>query len=1040
MQSSLKKYLPVFSLFTFYFSLSTLTAQPYNPSLFNCMKWRCIGPFRGGRTIGACGVIGHPNIFYMGVNDGGVWKTDDYGRTWQPIFDSMPTGSIGDVAVAPSNPNVIYVGSGEGVQRPDLSVGDGMYKSVDGGKTWKHLGLADGYQIGGLAIDPKNENRVFAAVLGHPYGPNTERGFYRTTDGGTTWGKVFYMDENTGAIQVAIDPSNSNIVYADMFQARQGPWENGEFTGPNSGLFKSTDGGNTWKRLEKGLPGVAEGLGRIGFCIAPSMPNRLFAVVSSKKQGGLYRSDDGGESWILLSNDFRYWDRGDDFAEMKVDPKNPDIVYDINVVSWKSTDGGKTWTGWKGAPGGDDYHRLWINPENTDVILLAGDQGAAVTVNGGRTWSSWYNQPTAQLYHVSADNAFPYNVYSGQQESGSVGIASRGNDGQITERDWHPVSAEEYGYVVADPLNPNIVYGGKISKYNKLTGQAQDVSPNCHDGKYRFIRTAPIVFSPVDNKTLYFAGNVIFKTTDGGNSWDVVSPDLTRTSYTIPASVGAYKNDTMKYMKPRGVVYTIALSPLDENLIWAGSDDGLIHVTHNGGNTWEDVTPPTITDWNKISMLEASHSDRMEAYAAVNCIRLNDEHPHIFRTKDGGKTWKEIVNGLPEAPINSVKEDPIRKGLLFAGSERAVYVSFDDGDHWQSLRLNMPATSIRDLTIKDNDLICATHGRSFWILDDITPLRQITKNTIPDKVTLYQPEPAYRVRWDMWPDTPLPADEPAGKNPPDGAIINYYLKENNKDTVSLAIYDSLGRLVRRFTSKDSMYKIPDLNIPLYWVRPQLILSGDSGSHRFLWDMHYAPLNLPPNYPISAITGETAPAPTSPWVMPGNYLIKLTVNGKSYTQPLTIKMDPRVKTSTASLIEQHDYSMVCYHDEQKIIPLLTTISSLQSHLKELPGKIGSGNHDSLRNKIDSCYFKLGMLKHLLADGIPEGRASVNDILQGQLGALEGTDVQPTTQCIAEVNSANEQFEMLWQNWGAMQKDLLKLNTLLKANSIAELKWQ
>jgi len=928
MPSFLKKYFVLFSLFTFHFSFDrlsfsgggTLSAQPYSPSLFNCMKWRCIGPFRGGRTIGATGVIGHPNMFYMGVNDGGVWKTDDYGRTWQPIFDSMPTGSIGDVAVAPSNPNVIYGGSGEGVQRPDLSVGDGMYKSVDGGKTWKHLGLADGYQIGGLAIDPKNENRVFAAVLGHPYGPNTERGVYRTTDGGATWTKVFYIDENTGTIQVTIDPTNSDIVYADMFEARQGPWENGEFTGPNSGLFKSVDGGNNWKRLEKGLPGKAEGLGRIGFCIAPSSPNRLFAVVSSKKLGGLYRSDDGGESWTLLSNDIRYWDRGDDFAEMKVDPKNPDIVYDINVVSWKSVDGGKTWTGWKGAPGGDDYHRLWINPENPDVILLAGDQGAAVTVNGGGTWSSWYNQPTAQFYHVSTDNAFPYNVLGAQQESGSAGVASRSNDGEITFRDWHPVCAEEWGYVVADPLNPNIIIGGKISKYNKLTGQVQDISPNCHDGSYRFLRTAPIVFSPIDNKTLYFAGNVVFKTTDGGNSWDVISPDLTRTNYKIPASVGVYTSDTMKYMQPRGVVYTLALSSLDENLIWAGSDDGLIHVTHNGGGLWENVTPPSVTDWNKVSMLEASHTERNTAYAAVNCIRLNDEHPHIYRTHDGGKTWKEIVTGLPEAPINSVKEDPIRKGLLFAGSEKAVYVSFDDGDHWQSLRLNMPATSIRDLTIKDNDLIVATHGRSFWILDDITPLRQINKNTTQDKVTLYLPEPAYRVRWDMWSDTPLPADEPAGKNPPDGAIIDYYilpqtpkgaLRSNiqsppkadlgQTDTVTLSIYDSLGNLVRRFTSKDSMYKIPDVNIPLYWVRPQQILPADLGSHRFLWDMHYTPLNVPANYPISAIVGETPPAATSPWVLPGTYSIKLTANGKTYTQPLTVKMDPRVKTSSASLI-------------------------------------------------------------------------------------------------------------------------------------------
>ncbi len=1004
------------------------------------MKWRCIGPFRGGRAIGACGVIGHPNVFYMGVNDGGVWKTDDYGRTWQPIFDDQPTGSIGDVEVAPSNPDVIYVGSGEGVQRPDLSVGDGMYKSTDGGKTWIHLGLEDAYQIGGLAIDPKNENRVFVAALGHPYGPNAERGVFRTTDGGKTWEKVLFMDENTGAIQVTIDPVNTNIIYADMFAARQGPWENGEFTGPQSGLFKSVDGGNTWKRLEKGLPGKNEGLGRIGFCISPSNTNRMYAVISSKKGGGIYRSDDAGESWILMSNDIRYWDRGDDFAEMKADPKNPDVVYDINVVSWKSVDGGKTWTGWKGAPGGDDYHRLWINPDNPDVILLAGDQGAAITVNGGRTWSSWYNQPTAQFYHVSADNALPYNVYSGQQESGSVGIASRGNDGQITDRDWHPVSAEEYGYVVADPLDPNIVYGGKISKYDKRTGQVQDISPNCHNGKYRFIRTAPIVFSPIDKKTLYFAGNVVFKTSDGGNSWDIISPDLTRVSYHIPASVGVYSNDTMQHMQRRGVVYTIALSPLDENLIWAGSDDGLIHITHNGGGSWQDVTPPVITDWNKISMLEASHTDVNEAYAAVNCIRVNDEHPHIYRTKDGGKTWKEIVDGLPEAPVNSVKEDPVRKGLLFAGSERAVYVSFDDGEHWQSLRLNMPATSIRDLVIKDNDLVVATHGRSFWILDNITSLRQITKTITKDDATLYQPEAAYRVRWDMWPDTPLPADEPAGKNPPDGAIIDYYLKEKSANEVTLDILDSAGNAVRHYSSRDSMYKIPAVNIPLYWIRPQQILSADSGSHRFLWDLHYTPLTIPPSYPISAVVAETAPGATSPWVMPGAYKVKLTVNGKSYIQSLTVEMDPRVKSSNSDLIEQHDYSMLCYHDEQKGMLIVDNTDTLQAQLRIASGHIPLGRHDSLRNEIDTCYFKLGMINRLLTESAARGQAPLNSELQELSGMIEGVDARPTTQCIAEVNAVDARFNKIEHDWELLQQELQKLNSMLQTGGLAEVKWK
>ena len=740
---------------------SRLSAQR-DPSYFNSMQWRCIGPHRGGRTVGAVGVAQQPNVFYIGVNNGGVWKTTDYGRTWIPIFDDQPTGSIGDVAVAPSNPNVVYVGTGEGIQRPDLSVGDGIYKSTDAGKTWTHLGLTDAQQIGGLAIDPTNENRVFVAALGHPYGPNTERGVYRTLDGGKTWEKVLYKDENTGAVQVTIDPKNTNIVYADLWAGRQGPWENGAWNGPESGLFKSTDGGTTWKKLTNGLPTTQQGLGRIGFAIAPTNSNRVYATVESPRFGGIYRSDDAGESWKLLTNDNRYFGRSSDFAELKVDPTNADIVFSANVVTWKSVDGGLAWNAFRGAPGGDDYHRIWINPNNHDSILIASDQGAIITVNGGETFSSWYNQPTAQFYHVSTDNAFPYNVYGGQQESGSVGIASRSNDGEITFHEWHPVAVEEYGYVAPDPLDPNIIYGGKISKYDKRTGQVQNISPEVvRNGKYRFLRTAPVLFSPIDPRTLYFAGNVLFKTRDGGNSWQIISPDLTRESWDVPQSVGIYTTNDLRTMPRRGVIYTVAPSFKDINTIWIGTDDGLIHVTRDGGKTWKNVTPPQIMSWSKGSIMEASHTDVNTAYAAVNRIRVDDMHAHIYKTTDGGKTWKEIVNGLPNDPINTVREDPKKKGLLFSGSERAVYVSFDDGEHWQSLRLNMPATSIRDLVIKDDDIVVGTHGRSFWILDDITPLRQLAFQQNNQAVILFKPQTATRVRWDMWTDTPLPQEEPA---------------------------------------------------------------------------------------------------------------------------------------------------------------------------------------------------------------------------------------------------------------------------------------
>ncbi|MBK8609255.1 MAG: glycoside hydrolase [Chitinophagaceae bacterium] len=960
---------------------NTTNAQTFNAKYFNSMQWRCIGPHRGGRTVGAVGVPSQPNVFYIGVNNGGVWKTNDFGRTWKPIFDDQPTGSVGDVVVSPSNPDVIYVGSGEGLQRPDLSVGDGIYKSTDGGNTWINTGLKDGQQIGGLAIDPKNENRVFAAVLGHPYGPNTERGVYRTTDGGKNWERVLYKDENTGAIQVTIDPNNSNIVYVDLWAGRQGPWENGAWNGKESGLFKSMDGGTTWKKLTTGLPTTEQGLGRIGFCIAPSNSNRMYATVDAGKYGGIYRSDDAGESWKLANADERLWGRGSDFAEVRVDPKNADIVYTADVVVWKSTDGGNNWAAFRGAPGGDDYHRIWINPDNSNIMLIASDQGAIITVNGGETFSSWYNQPTAQFYHVSADNDFPYNVYSGQQESGSVGIASRGNSGQITYRDWQPVAAEEYGYVVADPLNPNIVYGGKISKFDKRTGQSQNISPEAvRSGKYRFIRTAPVLFNPIDKKTLYYAGNVLFKTIDGGNKWDIISPDLSRERWDVPESVGIFtKQDPDKYrekkMPRRGVIYTVAPSYVDINTIWCGTDDGLIQVTKNGGKSWTNVTPPAITSWSKVSLMDASHTDANTAYAAVNRIRCDDQRPHIYKTTDGGKTWTEIVNGLPNDPINVIKEDPVRKGLLFAGSERAVYVSFDDGANWQSLRLNMPATSIRDLVIKDDDLVIGTHGRSFWILDDITPLRQLNKQLTGQPVILYKPQTATRVRWSMYPDTPLPQEEPAGQNPPDGAIINYYLSSDASPFIKLELADKEGTVIRVYSSTDTLYDIPANNVPPYWIRPQQVLSGKAGTHRFTWDMHYQPLNVPVSYPIGAVYRNTPPDYTSPWVMPGIYTVRLTVDGKKYEQPVTIRMDPRVKTNLKELELQHNLSRICHSNIIRCMVLKA--SAKPEFLKDA---------DKYLNQFTS-------LQNILQD----------------------SDMPPTTQTVNAVNDTIAGFEMVWKKW-------------------------
>ncbi|HJZ83968.1 MAG TPA: glycoside hydrolase [Polyangia bacterium] len=935
-------------------------AQPFAPDLWKELKWRSIGPYRGGRTKAAVGIPDQPHVFYVGVCNGGVWKTNDAGRTWQPLFDEQPTGSIGALAIAPSQPNILYVGSGEGLQRPDLSTGDGIYKSTDGGRTWRHLGLRDGQQIPQIIVDPRNPNRLFVAVLGHPYGPNPERGIFRSLDGGESFQKVLYKDADTGGVDVAFDPQNPDAVYAVLWESRQAPWENGEFEGPGSGLFKSTDGGTSWRPIGKGLPSFErDGLGRIGIAVAPSSPKRMFATVEARRNRGLYRSDDAGETFFRVSSDERVTERASDFAEVRVHPKNPDIVLTASVVVWKSTDGGKTFVALRGAPGGDDYHRIWINPKQPDIMLVASDQGALVTLNGGQSWSSWYNQPTAQMFHIAADNAFPYRVCGSQQESGSACVSSRGIDGAITFREWHSAGFEEYGYAAPDPLDSDLVYGGKLSRYDRRTGQSHEIGPMpVREPGYRTVRTQPVVFSPIDPHTLYFASNTLWKTRNGGRTWTRMSPDLTRKTWELPKTVAKYASAPGARVWQRGVLYTVAPSRVDAGTIWVGSDDGLIHVTHDGGKSWHDVTPPDLSPWAKVSLIDASPWGAGTAYAAINTLRLDDLRPHIYRTHDGGRTWTPITSGLPDgADVNVVRADPKRKGLLYAGTERSVYVSFDDGASWQPLRLNLPATSVRDLVVKDDDLIAGTHGRGIWILDDIAPLREIDAKIAQAEVHLFRPQPAWRIRHSTNPDTPLPPDEATGSNPPDGALIDYALKAPAAGAVMLEILDAKGHLVRRFSSQDPAPPLRDEdNIPSYWIRPPQIPSAQAGLHRLVWDLHYPPPSaLEHTYSLAAVPHDTPREPRGPVVLPGSYVVKLSVAGQSYSQPLTVKMDPRIKTPAAGLRQQFELSQRLAEALQKDSDALVELRKLRADLKRqggagAPGAAGSAGAADLDSKL------------------------------------------------------------------------------------------
>ena len=866
------------------------------------MQWRFVGPMRGGRTSAVSGVADEPNVFYIGVVNGGVWKTDDAGRTWTPIFDEQNTGSIGALAVAPSDDNVIYAGSGEGLQRPDLAIGNGIYKSVDGGRIWTHLGLRDAQQIAQIAVDPRNANRLFVAALGHPYGPNTERGVYRSTDGGTAFQRVLYTNENTGAFSVAIDPKRPQIVYATLWAARQAPWEAG-FEIAGSGIFKSSDGGSTWAPLTNGFP---KRIGRTFVAVAPSNTNVLYAIADAPSGCALYRSNDAGSHFVKVNAQANIAQRCSDLTTLAVNPENADDLWLTNTSAYRSKDGGKTLVAVKGAPGGDDYHVAWINPRQPSIVLLGSDQGATVSLNDGRTWSSWYNQPTAQMFHISADDRFPYWVCGGQQESGSACVKSRGDWGEITERDWHPAGAEEYGYVVADPLHAGVFFGGKVERFDERTGQAQEVSPRPLRARdFRVVRTEPLAFDPFDKRALYFGANRVYVTRDAGMQWRAVSPDLTRAHPELPATVGPFEADDREHGRHRGVVYALAPSWTHRGTIWAGTDDGLVWISRDGGGRWTNITPPALTAWSKVAQIDASHFDDRTAYVAVNRFRLHDLHPYVYVTHDLGVHWRLAVSGLPDGPVNAVRADPRQRGLLYVATENGVFVSFDDGTRWEPLQFNLPHTSVRDLIVHGNDLAVATHGRGFWILDDVEPLREIasSRNGI-GAPHLFAVAPAVRSRRSTNTDTPLPPEEPMGKNPPDGAIIDYVVPPNARRVV-IRITDARGTIVRTYASDDAAPRVPELDKPTYWLQPFIRPSTDAGMHRFTWDLRDAsPDTIEPALPISAVPGDTPLVPQGALVPPGLYRVLYDVDGAQRHAALRVSMDPRVSMTERQLAEQY----------------------------------------------------------------------------------------------------------------------------------------
>jgi photosystem II stability/assembly factor-like uncharacterized protein len=1016
-------------------------AQQIPESLYSEMKWRMIGPFRAGKVNAVAGVPGNPAVYYFGADGGGVWKTTDGGTVWKPIFDKEPIASIGALALAPSNPKIIYVGTGVNTIFADSAYGDGVYKSVDGGENWQHAGLGNTGHIGRILVDPRHPDIVLVAAMGHSSGPNEERGVFRSTDGGRSWKKVLYKDNVTAAVDLCFEPGNPRVVYATLWHGIRKPGQKGTSYGPGSGLYKSLDEGATWTQITgNGLP---EGdWGRGGVAVAPgNHGQRVYMILEAKnKKGGLYRSDDAGATWKKITEDERIvgaWY----FSEIYVDPKNADIVYVPSQNLYRSNDGGHTFTAIKGAPGGDDYHSVWIDPTNSQRVMLGVDQGATISLNGGESWTPWYNQPTGEFYRVATDHRFPYWVYGPQQDSGTAGITSRGNNGQITERDWFPVGPGESGYTIPDPLDADVVYnagpGGSVVRLSKTTGQVRDISPApvSFESKYRFNWTIPMAFSPQDPHLLYLGTQFLLKTTDAGTNWDAVSGDLTRV-----------RPDEKDSKQARGTILTIAPSEVKEGVIWIGTDDGNIQLTKDAGRNWQNVTPSNVSEWSTVSIVEASHFDAGTAYAAVNRNNHDDLHPHVLRTRDFGQTWQETVNGIRDGDfVRTVREDPMHRELLYAGTERGVYVSFDDGERWQSLRLNMPVVAIHDLAIEQDDLVAATYGRSFWILDDVTPLRQLDGRSAAAGPRLFAPRTAIRVRRDENQDTPLPPEVPAGKNPPDGAILNYILPANSTGEIQLEIYDADEKLVRSFSSADAP-KEPEETpyVAEYWLAHPEPPSKAPGMHRFVWNLRYDdPRAIHPqspyNYPIAAIAGATPLPPQGPLVLPGKYEVRLKAGGQVLRQMLEVKMDPRVTAARNELESSLELQL-------KIHGLLGKNFDGYQQAKQLRGRLVESmkrpKEDPVAVAATTLDTKIATLEGEATPSLEAPKTTsfmaVNDTLTALMALVDGAEFAPSEESFAafrRICKGENEALTAWQE--LKSKDVAGLNILLGKSNLSKL---